>query len=277
MSLTNDHKRQIIVLFFVFFYSLMLFKWWNGLFLYQVQPIVFKNKLDVFSWAIMETGLHQWLINNPTGCILFDIIFYSMPIWYLLASKNSKKTGIAAAVLMLLVNWVYIQCYTLFPTNSIESYLAWLLFPFLFIVITLPGFYFILHSLRYFFLFIFGSAGIWKIVQGGLFNIDQMSGVLLYQHKELLVSSTRHFDSKVFYWLIQNPTISYIIYLGGVLVELFFLAGFVTKKLDNWILVSFIGFLVADFFIMHIYYWELSPFVITLFYSRYKQPQMAAA
>jgi hypothetical protein len=272
MPLTHQHRKQIVALYCCIFYVLMLFKWSAGLFLYQVQPFVFNTRFDLLTWLLMQTGLHQSLISNPNVRIVFDAGFYSMPLLYWLAFKRNEKISVVLAALMLLVNWVYLQCYTLYPTNSIESYTAWLLFPFLFMTINLRSFYFVLHSLRYFFLFLFASAGIWKFVQQGILHIDQMSGVLLFQHKEHLVSAPGYWFSNMIYWLINHSTVSYLLYLGGALLELFFLVGFFTRKFDKWLIVGFILFIVVDLLLMRIYYWELSPFLLTLVYSRFKLP-----
>ena len=106
----------------------------------------------------------------------------------------------------------------------------------------------------------------------GAFNAVQMSGVLLYQHKEFLTSSPDHWLSHFFYWIINHPLVGYLIYLLGTLLELLFLSGFFTRKFDRILLYAFILFLLLDLFLMRIYYWELSPFMITLLYSRYRRP-----
>jgi hypothetical protein len=173
---------------------------------------------------------------------------------------------------MLIVNWVYIQCYTLYPTSSIESYTAWLLFPLLFITTNIKSFYFFLHGLRYFFLFFFASAGVWKLVQLGAFNTEQMSGVLLFQHKEFLTSSHGSWYSTFIYWLINHSTASYLLYVAGIIIELFFIVGFLTRKYDRWLIAGFVLFLLFNAIIMRIHYWEVSPFLLTLVFSKYTLP-----
>lgn len=275
MPLTHQHRKQLIVLYCCVFYALMLFKWSAGLLLYQVQPFVFNTRFDLLTWLLMQSGIHQSLISHPNCRVIFDIVFYSMPLLYWVVFKRSEKIAVVLAALMLLINWLYLQCYTLYPTNSIESYTAWLLFPFLLVTINLRSFYFVLHSLRYFFLFLFSSAGIWKFVQQGIFHTDQMSGVLLYQHKEFLASTPGYWFTNMIYWLINHSAVSYLLYVGGALLELFFLVGFFTRKFDKWLIVAFLLFVAADLFLMRIYYWELSPFILTLVYSKYKLPAPA--
>ncbi len=256
----------------ILFYALFLFKWMAGLLLYQLQPILFNTRFDLLTWILMDTGLHQWLLNNKPGWLLFDVIFYSLPLLYRLAISLNKKAVIALAIMMLPVNWVYVQCYTLYPAGSIESFTAWLFFPVLLMAGKLRNFYYLLHGLRYFFLFFFVSAGVWKIVQGGIFNIHQMSGILLYQHSAFLVSSPGHWFTNFIYWLIAHPAVSYLIYVGATLLELSFIAGFFTTRYDRLLAAAFLLFVTMDFLLMRIYYWETLPFILLLHYARYKLP-----
>jgi hypothetical protein len=275
MPLTERHRKQIIYAYCIIFYLLMLSKLLNGLFLFQVKPFLFNNRFDLFTWMIMKTGLHQWLLNNPYGWIVCDVFFYSMPLLYLFAYKTSTRSVSAAAVVMLVVNFIYIQCYTLYPTSSVEGFIAWLLFPFLLMCITLKNFYFILHALRYFFLFFITSAAVWKFVQGGIFNIEQMSGILLFQHKEYLASSPDSWYTSFIYWLVSRPYISYFLYLTATVLELSFITGFFTRKRDYFLVGASIVFLLTDSFLMRIPYWEITPFLITLVFSKYSFPSSA--
>ncbi|HEY6978123.1 MAG TPA: hypothetical protein VH396_17605 [Chitinophagaceae bacterium] len=216
----------------------------------------------------MQTGIHQWLLNNAGGWILFDALFYCMPLLYLFIYKRVSKLASAVAIMMLLINWVYVQCYTLYPSNSIEGHIAWLFFPVLFIPEDKKTFILLFEGLRYFFLFFFVSAAIWKLAQGGLFNISQMSGVLLYQHKELLTSAPGYWQSNFFLWLIQRQPLSYLLYLSATLLELSFIAGFFTKKYDRLLLALVVIFLVMDHLIMRITYYEIAPLALTFMFSK---------
>jgi len=95
---------------------------------------------------------------------------------------------------------------------------------------------------------------------------------LLYQHKEQLVSSPEHWYTDFIYWLVRNPVISYILFLLSTLMELGFLAGFFTKKFDRWLIRFFLLFIVADLLVMKINYFEVLPFLLILYYSRYEFP-----
>lgn len=272
MQLTQKHRDSFVIWFCILFYLLMIYKWVNGLFLYQLEPHIFNTRFDFTTWLLMNTGIHKWLINNPAGCLTMDITFYISPLLYLILYKKNQKSSLIFAGVMLVINFTYLQCYTLFPANSIESFTAWLLFPLLLIMPTISSFYFVLNGLRYFFLFVLSSAAIWKFVQMGIFNPQEMSGVLLYQHKEFLVSSPNTFYTTFIYWLVNHPTISFGLYAIATGLELIFLVGFINKKTDNYLILLFLIFLVMDLIIMRIPYWELSPFVLTLIFGRFNRP-----
>lgn len=249
------------------FYALMMYKWLNGLFLYQLQPSFFYLRKDGFTWLFMQTGIHKWLLDNKTGWIIFDIFFYSMPALYLISYFYKKNLSLFAALLMLIVNWVYVQCYTLYPSNSIEGHVAWLLFPLAFVAKDEKTFILLFKGLRYFFLFVIASAGIWKIAQGGLFNVEQMSGILLLQHGQLLTNSPQYWQSNFIRYLAANPLLSYFLYLITALMELIFFTGFFTKKYDFILLLFLVIFLIANYFVMRIAYFEISPFLLTLLFK----------
>lgn len=255
---------MVVKYYCIIFYVLMVYKWFNGMFMYQMQPSFFYIREDIFTWFFMQTGLHQWLLNNNAGCILLDTLFYAAPLVYFISFRYNPKLSPGIAIAMLLINWSYIQCYTLFPTNSIEGHLAWLLFPVIFIFENEKTFQLLFEGLRYFFLFFFFSSGIWKLAQGGLFNPAQMSGVLLFQHSAMLTNSPFFWQSKMILYLIQNKGTGYFLYLSSALLQLFFITGFFTKKYERWLAIGFIFFLLMDYLIMRIPYFEVMPLLLTL-------------
>jgi hypothetical protein len=242
----------------------MIYKWINGLLFYQIEPSFFYNRMDVFTWLFMQTKLPIFLLNNPAGWLCMDMLFYIMPCIYFLVFLLKPKTSTIVCLLMLLINWLYVQCYTLYPSNSIEGHIAWLLFPIVLLPQNEKTFALVWDGLRYFFLFFFCSAGIWKFVQQGIFNPQQMSGVLLYQHKQLISNSPGYWQTNLINYLIDHPTLGYALYLLTTIFELFFAIGFFTKKFDRVFIALFIIFLIADYFIMRIPYFEVLPLMLTL-------------
>ena len=55
-------------------------------------------------------------------------------------------------------------------------------------------------------------------------------------------------------------------------MELSFITGYFTRRYDRWLIRIFLVFVAADIIIMKINYFEVLPFVITLYYSKYELP-----
>ncbi len=271
--MTQSHRERFTKIFLLVFYWLAVYKLINGLWLFQASPYFFMNRFDGTTWLLMQTGIHKWLLNNKGGYLFFDLLFYAMPLcWWLVWTRN-QKVGKWFAIAWLIVNWIYIQCYTLYPINSIESYIAWLLMPLLFATQRLKSFYFLMHGLRYFFLFFFVSAALWKFRQGGLFYTGEMSGILLMQHKEYLVSAPGSWYAHFIYWIIKHQVIGYLLYVASTLLELAFVIGFFTRKYDRLLFGFFVLFLVMDYLVMRIPYFEILPLSLPLFFSKYEEPE----
>lgn len=258
------YKYKIIGYYCLFFYLLAAYKLLNGMWLFETMPHLFITRFDGVTWTFMQMGIHEWLIDNPAGWISFDIAYYALPLVYLLVYRSNEKYSIIPALLMLAVNWLYVQHYTLYPTNSIEAHTAWLLFPIAFLSNNERTFRLLIEGLRYFFLFCLVSAGIWKIVNGGVFNPDQMSGVLLFQHADLLTNSPGYWQTEMIEWLIANKQIGYALYIAVTILELLFIIGFFTKRCDRVLIILFLVFLVANHLVMRIPYYEWLPWLITL-------------
>ena len=272
MQITTRHRQQFTVSFLIIFYALAVYKLVNGLWLVQAAPYFFINRFDGTTWLLMQMGIHQWLLDNRPGWILFDIAFYAMPLaWYFIYKKNTTA-GTIVAIAWLIINWLYVQCYTLFPVNSIEAHIAWLLMPLLFATTRLTSFYYVMHALRYFFLFFFASAGIWKLRQGGVFYPQEMSGILLMQHADYLVSASDGLFTKFIYFLVKHEYIGFAFYITATLLELSFIIGFFTRRYDKWLIVAFGLFLLIDVLVMRIPYFEVLPLVLPLFFSKYREP-----
>ncbi len=163
----------------------------------------------MLTYLLLLLNPHRIVLNHPIAWIILDICFYSMPFIYFIIYKYKEKFITITAFIMLLINVVYIQLYVLCSLDSIEIQVAWLLFPILFLTKKETSFYLLANRLRYYFLFFFSSAAIWKFTQHGIFNRQQFSNILLVQHKEILTSKVTAYQCFIF-WLINHSTISYL-------------------------------------------------------------------
>lgn len=161
--------------------------------LYQQQPVFIYNTPDVVSWLFLLTNIPQWLIATK-HFLLFDVVYYTAPLFLLSVYRKPKLVPIAT-LYVLIVNWIYLQAYFLYPISSYTIFVVWLIFPLIFLINNEKLFSLLFEGLRYFFLYFFLSAGIWKLRNGGIFNQQQLSAILLDQHKEMLTNSPHYWMS----------------------------------------------------------------------------------
>ena len=130
----KDLQYKAGVYYVIIFYTLFFYKVYNGLLLCQMQPLFLFVRDDIFSYLFIQTHLPQWLLLHPQYYIAFDAAFYLFPLLFLYTVIWQRRALPITAFIMLLINWIYIQCYTLYPTNSITLFTAWLIFPAVFLV-----------------------------------------------------------------------------------------------------------------------------------------------
>lgn len=118
----------------------------------------------------------------------------------------------------------------------------------------------------------FFSAGLWKIRAGGIFNPEEMGAILLKQHAAYLIHSPGDWFSRIINYLVINYRFSYLLYLASIIMELFFIVGFFTKKADKLLILIFLLFVLFDFFLMRINYFAWVTFVGCLWFTKYKEP-----
>ena len=257
LPFSDQDRYRFTRAFILLFYLLAVYKLLAGMFLFQLEPVLFYTPYDGTAWIFMQTGIHQWLLHNIAGQIFFDILYYGFPALYWFCCVQKQRVAPALiGIPWLVFNWLYILSYVMYPSDSIEGHVAGLLLPLVFAQRKLPSFYYLLHGVRYVFLFFFASAGLWKLRTGAIAVPEQMSAILLTQHKEFLVVYPRHWYTQFIYFLVSKPALAQTLYVLSTGIELFFITGFFTRRFDKLLFYLFLLFLIADFLLMRIPYFE---------------------
>jgi hypothetical protein len=239
----------------------------HGLLFSMVQPVFFLNKPDVTGNLLMISNLQHLLLHSQWLRIGFDASYLLLPCLLVFAcfrdSPWQKSLAIATAIFSIIYNYFF----SIVSFVSTEVYVAWMLVPLIFMSRSAKGFYYSMHALRAVFLLFFFSTAVWKIRAGGVFNVEQFSGILFSQHLSSLVNAESDLFHSFISWLISNPKMSYAIYLTAFLFEFAFVIGFFTRKLDRFFIVIFCLFIMFDYLLMGINYFSWLPFLGTLYFS----------
>jgi hypothetical protein len=274
MNYTRDNKILLTV-YFLFYYAVFLFFYLDDRLLSQYQPILFNYNRDLTELALIATGLPRWFISHPIALTVADGLAFLLPaaLLFVAIRRGRYATALGGAFVGFLA--LYFLLADIFWQVHHEPFILYLLLAFAFVTNREDRFYKLLEACRYYFLYIFVSAAIWKIARGAVFNGREMSRILLLHHSDLLTSHSdlpgepcSLFSCRVYTWLINHPYCSYWLYLGGVLLEASFIIGFFTRRWDRLLIVLALVFVIGDLLVMRIPYWTVLLGTITLWLGR---------
>ncbi len=217
----------------------------------------------------MLTDLQHLLLGNSIICWLFDIIYVGLPVLLTIAVYKDVRSKTLIAICTAAFSLIYGSFISAVCYMSPELFVGFIFIPILFSTDSLKTFYYYLHCLRFLFILIFVSAGLWKIKQAGLFNIEEMAGILLYQHNGYIISNDHDWYTRIIYSLIQYPAIAYLFYFIGTCIELLFVAGLFTRKFDTILIVAFFLFILFDLLLMRINYFSWTAFMGCFYFSKF--------
>ena len=260
-------RKSYAIYFYGLFIFFMVVRYFDGLFLHQIITNPIRSPIvDLVVWITHLFGIPN-LISNPIISLSIDAVLILLPIIILYRVFNDKKINKLAAILCLLFGFYILTIYC-YPTLSIRKYLGLVLIPIAFIFTSKKRYYFYLELMRYYVLFIFTSASLWKILRGVAWDNNHMYLTLKAQHIDNFVNWPDHFITKLIATIIEHPTYCSMLFLTAVASQLFFAVGFFTKKYDNLLALLLIVFILSDYLVMRIEYWEFIVF-LPLFYGKY--------
>jgi hypothetical protein len=253
-------ERQVLAtVYFLFYFSVFGAMIGQGRLLSQVQPVLWNFNRDLTEFAVIALGLPRWMIAHPGSFWVFDILLFALPLVWL-------ATGLRRWLGLLFVSFLalYLLLADIFWQVHHEPFILYVILPLSMITRRPDRFDGILRGCRYYFLYIFISAAIWKIARGGVFNGEEMSRILLIHHSELLSGDCTGWLCRGYSWLIDHPLVAQLLYIGGVGLEAAFFLGLFTRRYDRLLLGFAVLFVIADLFVMRIPYWTVLLGCVTL-------------
>ena len=238
----------------------MIVRFVDKLFLYQVVSNPIRSpRVDPIVWLTHYLNIPD-LLTHSIIHFGFDLLIFILPLIILYRVYFDKKINKLAGLLALLFA-IYVLVIYCFPTLSIRKYLGLILIPFAFVFTSERRCLHYLELMRYYVLFVFTSASLWKIFRGVAWDSDHMHLTLKAQHIDNIINWPDHFITKIITYIIHNPTYCYILLLLAIASQLSFAIGFFTKKYDKFLAILLIVFIVSDYLVMRIEYWEFIVFL----------------
>jgi len=265
MKRFNSYKNYL-KLYCVAFLLFQLIRAFNGLLISQLgQPFIHIPRVDPLIWTLIASGIPDLIVQSSFLSLALDVIVV-LPVLIILLKNNKAPQWTRPLIgLHILIFSFYLLIIFSFPTLSIRKYLGLVIVPFVFLAGSDKRYFKNLELLRYYVLFIFSSSAIWKISRGALFDSEQFYNIMRAQHFDHIINFASHISSQVGLFFIEHPGLAQFFYWQVTLIQLSFIIGAFTKKYDHFLLAGFLLFIVGDFLVMRIEYWEFFIFIPIFF------------
>lgn len=211
----------------------------------------------VYHW-LNVLGLPQLVLTNRLLHVLFDVLLVVLPVLFLFTLKR----GFAIGFFFLLM--LYFFTYNMVTGHHYHGLAGAVLIAIPFFTKNETRFTLLWEAVRYYWLYILGSAALWKILRGTVFYTDQLSNILKAQQLDVLIQQPDSMQAQMVQYLIANPQISHAVLVVNVLVQASFLIGFFTRRFDTALFILSIVFTIANYFVMSIVSAELLILNLTL-------------
>lgn len=252
-------RQALLTVYLIFYFAVFGSMIVQARLLSQVRPVLWNFNRDLTELAVIAVGLPRWMIAHPASFVFFDVLLFALPLAWL-ATGLRRWVGVIFVFFLA----VYLLLADIFWQVHHEPFVLYVLLPLALITQRPEQFDRIMRGCRYYFLYVFISAAVWKVARGGVFNGEEMSRILLVHHSELLSGDCSGLLCRSYAWLIDHPLAAQTLYLGGVLLEATFILGLFTRRYDRLLLALAVLFVVADQLVMRIPYWTLLLGCVTL-------------
>lgn len=258
--------RYYLLFFCVCFLVFHAVRWSNGLTLFLLRdPFIYNPRQDPLMWTYIFSGIPQWIVSQRGLALILDLVVVVPCVTALLIYKKKPNWIPVLMRIQLALFVIYILTVFSFQSLSIRKYLGLALVPLAFVSLKKGWFEDATKWLRWYVMFIFSSSAMWKILRGSVFERDQFVNIMRNQHFEHLIHFPDHISTQIGTYFIEHPDIAMGFYCLVTLIQLSFAMGFFTRRYDKYLLVAFLLFILGDYLVMRVEYWEFLVFV-PLFY-----------
>jgi len=262
--MTTTHKRLSRLVFGAVLLSLMYRYSAHSLMSRLADPVFVFPYVDLTYWGLHLVNIPQWISSNRWAAVLFDVLLFGTAIGSFFFIKKR-----IFPILFGLLYAVYFVSYNSFGAHHTHCMVGILL-------ISIPSwfkreqtFWLLWEGLRYFTLWIYSSAFLWKLFRGSLFNYEQGVANFMNENATHLALNSDGWMSGIYTFFIAHPGLSFAVSTAAILMEGLFIIGFFTKKYDLLWFVLPIIFHTMTYLFIHVMFYELLILNLT-FLKRYQ-------
>ncbi|MEY4927363.1 MAG: hypothetical protein RI894_1799 [Bacteroidota bacterium] len=229
-----------------------VWRYQNGILLHQIGVPVLQNpSIDYAYWAWSYSGIaHQIMAQNWGFWI--DLGWLSAAIGMVIYYRNN-----VLPVLFWVCAVAYHLTLNLYDCWMNAFFLGFLLVPIPFFTKKTPLFSLLMEGLRYYVVFIYFSAFLWKVFGLFFLNIEEGQAVISQSLGFWLYERPHDFSTQIYTFFINHPQLSYAMFLLGAISQAFFVVGFFTKKYDKILVFLAVSFHILAYYFIDVPFFEL--------------------
>jgi hypothetical protein len=216
------------------------------------KPVLVYPGSDNSFWLLHLLRLPQTILQHHWAALLFDIVLTTSCLICVFVPQQRLFTWITVVGV-----WLLYVCYC---TTAGKHYaqIGYLLAPTAFLALRPQRFHLGWELVRYWVLFLYVSAGIYKLWYGGFADADGMANIVAQTHADWLPLAQEGWRSRMAQWFIEHPGAAQWFYRAATVVDLALVLGFFTKKCDKWLVLGLVVFHVGNYLLLHISFVEQS-------------------
>jgi hypothetical protein len=238
----------------------LFFRWKNHMLLSQLQqPTLTYLNTDLTYIFFATAGIIRFLGRHYPFSVMFDLALILMAVLSFVFTKQ-KITAIAFSILLFIYIVVGYSLLCFHKHNLVGLWFCSLMFW----ATSEKGFSLLFEWARYYCLYSYASAGFWKFVRGVWDAKGHFALIIKNDALAFLVQHPVSFLSKIISWLIVHPGMLDNMMLIACFVQLAFVIGFFTKRLDCFFFFFAISFHLLSLFLLRAYFLEFAIILITL-------------
>lgn len=223
----------------------------EAMFTQMSAPSLVSRETECFYQIFFASGIVQIISGSTIYSILADISLLIVPLLLMLSFQR------ALAIFFSIITLIYFFSFNIITGHHYHGLVGLL-------VISVPfwfkneiKFRLAWEGARYYLLYIFASAALWKISRGSVFHPEQLSAILSSQQLDYLLQNSGTLKARALSYLIAHPSFSHYLLLLNTMLQLSFVVGFFTKRFDFVLVILAVAFTLFNYVVMGIWSFEL--------------------
>lgn len=254
-----ERKRIARIVFSLFLLSLIWSFFSNTLVHQLCQPVIKYPYVDPTYWVMNWLHIPEIVTGNYALAWIFDCMLIGSCVLSLLFPD--KRIFVWSLIILFFIYFITYNTYGAYHTGN---KIGLLLIAIPFAVRDNKSFNYLWQGLRYFLLFSFSCAFLWKLFRFGWLYADE--GILIMKRNAAAYLYFKPDTSlaQVYEWFLQHPGLLQFLYIAGFVLEGVFIIGFFTKKADRYLFILSFLLIFGFWFMAEAHFFELLILNLTL-------------